>query len=272
MNNKKSRTINKDVYIEWTRKWFENYANYRCLDDAVAVIGISGGKDSSVVAALLKEALGKEHVFGILLPNGTQKDIKDSFDVCEFLGIQHWCVNIGGAYSQLLAALENTGPASIKWNYSENPGVTTNLPARLRMATLYSIAAQVNGRVIGTGNKSESVVGYYTLWGDGACDFDPIADLYVDEVIELGRQLGLPDRFILKTPSDGMSGKSDEEKLGFTYEDIRKFLEGDDSVEVEKGKWKEISQKIGATQFKRNLTNIPYIEVYGNYSGFANVG
>lgn len=273
MDNKgTSRTINKDIYVEMTRLWFEKHANYKSLNDAVAVVGISGGKDSSVVAALLKEALGKDHVLGIMLPNGIQKDIQDSFDVCEFLQIRNWCINIGSSYNQLIAALENTGPSNIKWNYSENPGVTTNLPARLRMATLYAVAAQVNGRVIGTGNMSESVVGYYTLWGDGACDFNPIADLYVDEVIELGRQLGLPDKFILKTPSDGMSGKSDEENLGFTYDDVKKFCELDESVKIGEGKWLEISKKIKATQFKRNLTKIPHIDVYGNYSGFVNVG
>lgn len=264
-----SRKINKDAFIQATRKWFESHAGYSNLKNAKAVIGISGGKDSSVVAALLKEAIGADHILGVMMPNGEQKDIQDSIDLINLLGIPHTEVNIEDAYRGILDHLSSgfffQGILHQK-EIQNNKTVTTNLPARLRMATLYAIANYINGRVVGTGNKAEIICCYYTLWGDGSCDFDPIADLYVDEVIELGRQLELPDRFILKTPNDGMSGMSDEEKLGFKYADVKTYYESKYCIAREKLGTEicdKIAAKIAATECKRNLTHIPYISIDG---------
>lgn len=252
------KKLNVDIFIEATRKWFSKYAGYGSIENAKAIIGISGGKDSSVVAAILKEALGADKVYGIMLPNGIQKDIQDSKDLISLLEINFFNVNINDAYTGLINCLDQKFI-----DIDKDPAVTTNLPARLRMSTLYAIANHINGRVIGTGNRAEIICGYYTLWGDGACDFDPIADLYVDEVIELGRQLGLPDRFILKTPDDGMSGLSDEDKLGFKYSDVKTFCETSYVALKEKldqETFDRINHKIHFAQCKRNLTRIPFIK------------
>ena len=263
-----SRKIDKDAFIRATRKWFESHAGYSNLKNAKAVIGISGGKDSSVVAALLKDAIGADHILGIMMPNGIQKDIQDSIDLIDFLGIPHTEVNIEDAYKGILDHLSSGFffQGIHQKEIQNSKTVTTNLPARLRMCVLYAIANHINGRVVGTGNKAEILCCYYTLWGDGACDFDPIADLYVDEVIELGRQLGLPDRFILKTPNDGMSGMSDEEKLGFKYADVKTYYESKYFVAQEKlgtELYNKINTKIATMKCKRNLTHIPYISIDG---------
>lgn len=266
------RKVKKDVFVNATREWFGKYAGYRSLDDARAVVGISGGKDSSVVAALLKEALGAENVLGVTMPNHAQVDMQDSLDLLDHLGIYRCGVNIGGAYNSLLEWLggafvteEETYGLAVP--IKDDKAVTTNLPARLRMATLYAIANHENRRVIGTGNKAEILCGYYTLWGDGACDFDPIADLYVDEVIELGRQLGVPDRFLLKTPDDGMSGVPDETKLGFLYSDVKVLCESPYITAKSKlgeDKYNRIWDRINSTGYKRFLSRVPHISIRGS--------
>jgi len=261
------RKINKEYFINETRRWFAEEANYRDISHARAVLGISGGKDSSVVAALLKEALGYNNVLGVMMPNGTQSDIQDSIDVCEYLGIYSCTVNIGEAYKNLIEYLGGAfcteeEAYGLAVPIERDKSVTSNLPARLRMSTLYAIANHENRRVVGTGNKAEILCGYYTLWGDGACDFDPIAELYVDEVIELGRQLGLPERFLLKTPDDGMSGISDEDKLGFKYSEVKIVYENSYQDAVSKlgiDRYNLIADKIKQTEFKRKLTSIPHI-------------
>jgi len=197
--------------IKWIRDYFKNHSNAKG-----AIIGISGGKDSSIVAKLLVEALGKERVFGVLIPNGVQKDISDSLNIVDILGINHKIVNIEKAYNGLLEGIAED-------NLSIDAKI--NIPPRLRMTTLYAIGSSMHYRVCGTGNKSEGFVGYTTKWGDNAYDFNPIGDLTTEEVIALGDSLGLPYELVHKTPSDGLSGKSDEEKLGFTYKQINDYIE-----------------------------------------------
>lgn len=269
MNN---RNINSEIFIEQTRQWFYLHAGYKGADTPKAVIGISGGKDSSVVAALLAAAIGPDSVLGIMMPNGYQKDISDSMELVDRLGIYNTVINIGNAYTQLMNYIDAGFPSDSFGTPGELPelyndkNVITNLPARLRMATLYAIANRENRRVIGTGNKSEIICGYYTLWGDGACDFDPIADLYVDEVIKLGKQLGLPDKFILKTPDDGMSGISDETKLGFKYSDVKIYWSNPKDIAIKilgEETYNKIKIKNISTNCKRNLTHIPYISIDG---------
>ena len=178
------------------------------------VIGISGGKDSSVVATLLSKSVGKENVLGILMPNGVQSDIQDSKDLCDFLQIPNKTVNIEKAYNGLLEGIETELGAKTK----------TNIPPRIRMTVLYAIAQQNGYLVCGTGNASEKYIGYFTKWGDGACDINPIGNLNTEEVIAIGEYLGLPEKFTRKAPSDGLCGKTDEDNIGFTYAQLNKYI------------------------------------------------
>lgn len=213
--------------VAWIRDWFENNG-----PKANAVIGISGGKDSSIVAALLVKALGKERVVGVLMPNGEQKDIADSKKVVEVLGIRHFIVNINPAVEGEYAALRAAGVEIGK-------DAIINTPPRIRMTTLYAIAQSLpeGGRVTNTCNRSEDWVGYSTKYGDAAGDFSPCSDYLVCEMLQIGDALGLPKELIHKTPSDGLSGMSDEDKLGFTYATLDHYVltgEIDDQATKEK--------------------------------------
>jgi NAD+ synthase len=203
-----------DEITAWIKEWFE--ANG---PTANAVVGISGGKDSTIVSALLVRALGKDRVVGVLMPDGEQKDIDDSKKVVETLGIKHFIVNIhpavAGAYEAFSAAgVEVSRDAAI------------NTPPRIRMTTLYAIAQSLpgGGRVANTCNRSEDYVGYSTKYGDAAGDFSPCSDFTVTEMRMIGDALGLPRELIHKTPSDGLSGMSDEDKLGFTYDELDRYI------------------------------------------------
>ena len=194
-----------------------------------AVLGISGGKDSTIAAALCVKALGKENVIGVMMPNGVQNDITDSYAVCKLLDIFSLEVNIEDAYEGIRnsvgEALANKHIISPYEAVYSNNMIKTNLPARLRMSTLYAVAALYpNSRVVNTSNFSERYIGYSTKYGDGAGDFSPLGKLTVREVLAIGDDLGLPSELVHKTPSDGMSGKSDEDKIGFTYEELDNYL------------------------------------------------
>lgn len=223
--------------IAWIRDYFKTQPSAKG-----AVIGVSGGKDSTIVTKLLVEALGKERVFGVLIPNGEQKDIGDSLRVVELLGINYKVVNIEKAYRGLLEGIGE--------DLSEDARI--NIPPRLRMTTVYAIAANLHYRVCGTGNKSEAFVGYTTKWGDSAYDFNPIGDLTTEEVVAIGEYLGLPQDLVHKTPSDGLSGKSDEEKLGFTYKQINEYIENGTCGD------KEIDEKIRLkNQYNKHKRALP---------------
>ncbi|MCL1828191.1 MAG: NAD(+) synthase [Oscillospiraceae bacterium] len=203
----------KQELIRWIADYFKNNA----ADETKAVVGISGGKDSAVVAALCAEALGKERVLGVLMPCGEQSDIDVARDTCETLGIHHFEINIGETARSLFDLLEDSG-------IRLNEAARVNTPARLRMATLYAVSAAVGGRVANTCNLSEDWVGYSTKFGDSAGDFSPLSKLTVTEVKAVGKALGLPERFTHKLPIDGLSGKSDEENLGFSYEVLDRYI------------------------------------------------
>lgn len=206
----------KDQVVQWIREWFDENGK-----GCNAVIGISGGKDSSVVAALCAEALGKERVIGVTMPNGEQKDISDSNRLIEHLGIRSCCVNIGETCETLMAAVkEQLG--TLDKEVSDQTRI--NLPPRVRMTTLYAISQSMNGRVANTCNLSEDWVGYSTRYGDAAGDFSPLGGLTVREVIAVGKELGLPLDLVEKTPSDGLCGKSDEDNLGFTYAALDHYI------------------------------------------------
>lgn len=192
--------------------WIKNYFVENATPETIAVIGISGGKDSSLVASLCVEALGVDRVLGVLMPQGEQFDIDVSRDLCKYLGIKYHEVNIGSTVAAFYEEIDS------KDGLVRNTIATFNTPARIRMTTLYAIAGIVGGRVANTCNLSEDYVGYSTKFGDGAGDFSPLSHLTVTEVREIGRHLGLPSRFVDKTPIDGLCGKTDEENLGFTYD------------------------------------------------------
>ncbi|MBQ9545254.1 MAG: NAD(+) synthase, partial [Clostridia bacterium] len=190
--------------VEWIRDFFEKNGPGCC-----AVLGISGGKDSSVTAAVCVRALGKDRVIGVLMPQGEQHDISYSHLLCDFLGIKNYTVNIGAAVDGVLNAIP------------DEVGITkqarTNLPARIRMSTVYAVSQSLNGRVANTCNLSEDWVGYSTRYGDSVGDFSPLSSFTVAEVKAMGRYLGLPEALVEKPPIDGLSGKTDEDNLGFTY-------------------------------------------------------
>ena len=202
--------------VQWIRDWFE--VNGKGCN---AVIGISGGKDSSIVAGLCVEALGKDRVIGVTMPNGVQKDISDSMKLINHLGIKYCCVNIGETYNALMKeVIEQL--ATLGKDVANQTVI--NMPPRLRMTALYAVSQSMNGRVANTCNLSEDWVGYSTRYGDAAGDFSPLGGLTVQEVKAIGKELGLPIELVEKTPSDGLCGKSDEDNLGFTYATLDKYI------------------------------------------------
>ena len=199
--------------VAWIKKWFAENG-----PKASAVIGISGGKDSSICAALLVKALGKDRVVGVLMPDGTQSDISDSYQLVEHLGLKHYVINIGAATSALKDTL------SEQFELSNDTRI--NIPPRIRMTTLYAVAQSIpgGGRVANTCNRSEDYIGYSTKFGDAAGDFAILSDFTVSEVLQIGDALGLPKNLVRKTPSDGLSGMSDEDKIGFTYAVLDRYI------------------------------------------------
>ena len=203
--------IVKNEVVQWIRDWFDKNGK-----DCNAVIGISGGKDSSIVAALCVEAIGKDRVIGVLMPCGEQSDIDYSVMLINHLKIKSYTMNIMNAVTEI----KKQFPAKIKINEQ----TSTNLPARIRMATLYAVSQSMNGRVANTCNLSEDWVGYATRYGDTAGDFSPLSQLTVSEVKAIGRELGLPSELVDKTPTDGLCGKTDEDNLGFTYDTLDIYI------------------------------------------------
>lgn len=203
----------KDRCVAWIRDFFDkNGRGCNC------VIGISGGKDSSVVAALCVEALGRERVIGVMMPNGEQSDIDMAEKLVTFLGIEAVTVNIAPVVRALTQGVESVLPQGMSGQ------AAVNLPARLRMTVLYAVSQSRNGRVANTCNLSEDWVGYSTRYGDSAGDFSPLSELTVGEVKLVGRAAGLPEDLIEKVPSDGLCGKSDEDNLGFSYEVLDRYI------------------------------------------------
>ena len=232
--------------IEWIKQYFEDNGK-----DCNAIIGISGGCDSSVTAALLVKALGKDRVIGVLMPNGDQYDIDCSYQLVKFLDIKYYVININKPYLELTNEIDT----KLKIDSKSYDIYRTNTPSRLRMATLYGISGLLNGRVANTCNLSEDYVGYSTKFGDSAGDFSPISNFTKTEVRELGEELGLPKNLIYKVPEDGMSFKSDEEKLGFTYEVLDKYIRTGEIDDL------KIKEKID----KMHLANLHKIQLMPSY-------
>lgn len=190
--------------------------------DCKAIVGISGGKDSTVTAALLVKALGKDRVIGVKMPQGKQHDIDIANKVIDYLGIQSYEVNIGEVCKSLYGALDASH--NFEGSFESIPQVASNSPARIRMTVLYAIAAREHGRVANTCNRSEDFIGYSTKFGDSAGDFSVLSKYTVAEVLQIGQVLHLPNEFIFKKPEDGLSGKTDEDNLGFKYTDVDNYL------------------------------------------------
>lgn len=201
----------KNECVEWIRNFFKNNG-----PDCNAVVGISGGKDSSIAAALCVEALGKERVIGVLMPQGEQHDIDMAYLLVNHLGIKHFEVNIKDAVDGILKNM----PEGIEIT----PQTVQNIPPRIRMSTLYAVSQSCNGRVANTCNLSEDWVGYSTRYGDSVGDFSPLSHLTVTEIKQIGYLLGLPKELVDKTPIDGLCGKTDEENLGFTYAELDVYI------------------------------------------------
>lgn len=233
MSNFDVKKVTNDC-VQWIKDFFEKNGK-----DCMAVVGISGGKDSSVVAALCVEALGKDRVIGVLMPNHIQDDIEYSHLLCEHLGIKNYTVDVGVAIDELL---NNIHFRATDIEISDQ--TKTNLPARIRMATLYAISQSMNGRVANTCNLSEDWVGYATRYGDAVGDFSPLSQLTVTEVKAIGRELGLPSELVDKTPTDGLCGKTDEDNLGFTYAELDAYIR--DGIEPSK----EVKAKIDSMHEK----------------------
>ena len=237
-----SKKVTKEL-IMWIKEWFDINGK-----DCNAIIGISGGKDSTVAAALCVKALGKNRVIGVMMPNGEQSDISDAIKVCKVLDIKNITINIKDVIDVetklLLSKVKEL-------NQKELSNQTLiNLPPRIRMATLYGVSQTMNGRVINTCNLSEDWVGYSTRYGDSVGDVSPLSNLTVGEVREIGIELGLPKDLVYKTPSDGLSGKTDEDNLGFTYEVLDKYIRTGICDEANK---KLIDQKHFQNKFKLEL-------------------
>lgn len=226
----------KNDCVNWIREFFEENGK-----GCNAVVGISGGKDSSIVAALCVEALGKDRVIGVLMPCGEQHDIAMAQLLVDTLGIKHFVVNIKDA----VEGLTNSIPFELSTQSR------TNLPPRIRMSTLYAVAQSNNGRVANTCNLSEDWVGYATRYGDAAGDFSPCSNLTVQEMKQIGRILGLPDVLVDKVPIDGLCGKTDEENLGFTYAELDKYIR--EGVIEDEAKKERIDRLHKLNQFKLQL-------------------
>lgn len=203
---------NIDLVVEDICKWIK--AKKEETNAKGFVLGISGGKDSAVVAGLLVKAVGAKNVLGVMMPNDKQPDIADSEKVCLDLDIPHITVNINDAYKGIVNNLPEI----------TNKETSINIQPRLRLAVLYALAQEKGYLVCGTGNKSESYIGYCTKWGDNVADLNPIANFDTDEVVELGDYLKVTSSVVHKTPTDGLSGLSDEEKIGFSYKDLNAYM------------------------------------------------
>ena len=228
----------KNECVEWIKNFFEENGK-----GCNAVVGISGGKDSSIAAALCVEALGKDRVIGVLMPQGEQHDIDKAYMLVNHLGIKHYEINVKNAIDSIVASFPEELELSVQSK--------TNLPPRIRMATLYAVSQSLNGRVVNTCNLSEDWVGYSTRYGDAAGDFSPMSHLTVTEVKEIGHLLGLPAELVEKVPIDGLCGKTDEENLGFTYAELDVYIRTGKIDDPEKKEL--IDRKHKANLFKLEL-------------------
>lgn len=244
MNLEEKDIVNiKDDLILWIRKIMKGIGGTK------VILGVSGGKDSSIAAAICKEALGGNNVIGVIMPDGVQQDISFAFGICEELNIQ--CVNmpIGSITSEFMQVISKGKARNIE-EISANTKL--NLPPRVRMTLLYGLSQSIPGsRVINTGNLSEKWIGYTTVYGNNTGAFAPLGSLTSDEVIELGRVLGISEKYIIKPPADGLTGSTDEDVLGFSYETLNKYIR--EGIEPEPAIKEKIDRMHEKSRFKFNV-------------------
>ena len=233
--------------IEYTRDWFNKFG-----ENSRAVLGISGGKDSSVTAAVLKEALGADRVLGIIMPNGEMSDLEDAKLLVDFLKIPNDIVPITDYYNAAIATFEKAE------KFEVTKDLKINLAPRLRMSTLYAVAQgqPVTTFVVNTCNASEDYVGYSTKFGDAAGDVSLLQDFTVTEVLQIGEYLGLPDQLVHKVPSDGLSGMSDEDKLGFKYAQLDEYISNENA---------DIPADVKASIDRKHVANLHKLQLMPAY-------
>lgn len=237
-----------ETCVKWIQDWFEENG-----PGCNAIIGISGGKDSTVAAGLLVKALGKDRVIGVMMPNYRQSDLEDSQKICKFLGIKNYIINIGPSVDAIIAEINKCNS-----DFAISEQTIINLPPRIRMSTLYAVSQSNNGRVVNTCNYSEDYVGYSTRYGDSAGDFSPLGKFTKTEVCLIGKELGLPVELVDKAPSDGLCGKTDEDNLGFTYAELDAYIR--DGIEPDPDKKEKIDRLHRLNKFK--LEVIPTFDFY----------
>lgn len=239
-----------DKCVQWIRDWFDKNGK-----GCNAVIGMSGGKDSTIVAALCCKALGPSRVIGVSMPDSGQ-GINGAEEICRHLGMKYLCVPIDGVTGAFSFCFNNLYQSVKMSDQAEQ-----NIPPRVRMTMLYAIAQSMNGRVANTCNLSEDYIGYSTLFGDSAGSFAPIAQFTVTELKKIGRYLEIPIEWVDKTPDDGLpNSKPDEEKFGFSYKDLDLYIRGGGFVEEEI--CEKISEMHNKNKFKTDIIKIPYFNPY----------
>ena len=242
----------KNKIVEWIRDY------YRTNNLKGAVLGVSGGKDSAVVAGLMSEAIGPENVVGLTLPcHSRQMDADGAKLVADHFGFELLNVDLTDVCDLFESNIDKLGDFTAE----QRSDSSINLKPRLRMSTVYYMAAllsKVKGGtyiVPGTSNACELYVGYFTKGGDSVFDIAPIYNLTVDEVIGVGEALGVPEEVLYRVPDDGLSGKSDEEKMGVKYADISSLIKGEEVDELEREKIEKLHAK---TRHKFNKNDFQF--------------
>ena len=249
-------TVVRDC-IQWIQDWFEKNGK-----GCSAVIGMSGGKDSTIAAALCARALGPENVIGVAMPDNGQ-GVNKADEICKYLGINYLRMPISGITGGFSRMWTELADEDFKWSMQAEQ----NIPPRIRMTLLYAVAQTYNGRVIETCNFSENYIGYFTLFGDGAGSMSPLGGLTVTEILQIGDYMGLPHKWVHKVPDDGLPHScSDEEKIGFSYKELDKFIregiepEGSCTNSSNTLKIDKIKKMNSDSDFKRSIVRIPFFE------------
>lgn len=234
------KELTKNV-VNWVKDFFEK------VGKTDAVLGISGGKDSSVVAAICVAALGKEHVHGVLLPCGIQKDISDSYKLVDHLGIDYDVQDIETLVKESLALVEGA---------NNSYDAKTNVGARIRTNQIM-VTAQTHGWIMAnTCNRSENCLSWASIWGDSVGSFSPLDMLTTEEVIEIGDDLGLPYELTHKVPIDGLQPLSDEEKFGFSYHEVNELIRHG----IRGEHYDKIIQMYNNGKFKMEMIRLPHFD------------